>query len=164
MSRPWMPFYWGDWLRDTGHLSPAAGWGYLHLIGHYWNVGNLPVDEQALRRISRLSRDQWRHNRDEIAAMFKPGWRHERIEDEIKKQEILRIKRQMAGHRGGDATRNKRRHDIIATAAFAGQTDYKSQRKILSFYGEKEKKESSSRRRQFESLSEVIKAKGWTNE
>jgi len=47
----WMPMYWGDYLRDTGHLTTTE---HGAKIGHYWVTGKpLPDDDKRLANIPR---------------------------------------------------------------------------------------------------------------
>lgn len=85
MKRPWMPFYVADYLQDTAHLSPTEHGAYLLLILHYWIKGNLPEDEESIRRITRLTPRQWAHSCDLLRSLFLPGWRHKRIDFEMAK-------------------------------------------------------------------------------
>lgn len=96
MSRPWMPLYVADYLADTGHLSAAEHGAYMLLIMHYWTNGGLPDDERRLARIARMSEDEWRAARDELASFFQDGWRHARIDAELAKSEEISSKRKAA--------------------------------------------------------------------
>lgn len=103
-----MPLDVGDYLKDTGHLTVAEHGAYLLLIMHYWINGGLPADERMIARIARMSPDQWAESRDVIAAMFREGWKHKRIDEEVEKAEGLIAKRRAAAnarHHGstGDA-------------------------------------------------------------
>lgn len=89
-ARPdtWMPMFWGDYHRDTGHLNATQHGFYLLLIGHYWSTGKpLPDDDAQLWRIARAdSVAHWKKNRPIIAAFFKVAqelWRHSRIDREL---------------------------------------------------------------------------------
>lgn len=105
MSPPWMPFYVGDYLGDTGHLSTTQHGAYLLLILHYWRTGGLPDDDAKLARIAKLSVKSWVELiKPDLQPLFREGWRHKRIEEELEKQDIIRTKRAMAGKRGGDVT------------------------------------------------------------
>lgn len=85
MSRAWMPFYVGDYLADTRHLSTVEHGAYLLLIMHYWQSGSLPNDEGRLARIAGLDDMQWQCVRIAVAPFFEKNWKHLRIEKELKK-------------------------------------------------------------------------------
>jgi uncharacterized protein YdaU (DUF1376 family) len=70
MSRPWMPLYVADYLADTAHLSAAESGAYLHLIMHYWQHGGLPDHDELLRRISRMTPQEWRLSKTILAGFF----------------------------------------------------------------------------------------------
>jgi uncharacterized protein YdaU (DUF1376 family) len=86
-AKNWMPIYWGDYLRDTAHLTAAQHGAYLLLIGHYWQTGGPLIDkDDHLRRAARMDKGEWRKNRDVILAFFKTenGFViHPRIDQEI---------------------------------------------------------------------------------
>lgn len=105
----WMPLYWGDYLRDTGHLDATQHGFYLLLIGHYWTTGKpLPDDDAKLWRIARAdSLDHWKAHRESIAAFFSVGdgeWRHARIAEEL---ELAVEKRTAAKDRAEKAARTR---------------------------------------------------------
>lgn len=116
----YMPIYWGDYLRDTGHLSAAEHGAYLLLLGHYWTTGApLPDDEHALRRIARMEASEWRRSRATIRAFFQVGdgvWRHKRVDAELEKARAIYRKRVEAasrrwkGHAQADADANGHAH------------------------------------------------------
>lgn len=74
MARPdtWMPFYWGDFWMDTGHLTPAEGWAYINLIGAYWVSGApLTTDEDRLQRLAKVtSLSEWERVRKTVLSFF----------------------------------------------------------------------------------------------
>jgi len=47
----WMPLYVGDYLADTGHLSPEAHGAYMLLLMHQWRQGHF--SEDAITAITR---------------------------------------------------------------------------------------------------------------
>lgn len=54
MSRPWFPFYVGDYIRKTAHLSLLEHGAYHLLIDHYMGTAYpLPNDPAKLYRICR---------------------------------------------------------------------------------------------------------------
>lgn len=83
----WMPMYWGDYLKDTGHLGTLEHGAYLLLIGHYWSTGAaLPDNDNALANIARLPLAKWKAMRGTICRFFAVGdgaWRHGRLEREM---------------------------------------------------------------------------------
>ena len=98
MSRPWMPLYVADYLADTLHLRPAQHGVYLLLIMHYWQKGGLPDDDAQLSAIARMTADEWKRERDIIAALFQPGWKHKRIDRELAESDEKYRRRVAAGN------------------------------------------------------------------
>lgn len=97
--------FWGDYLKDTGHLSTAEHGAYLLLIGHYWTTGKpIPDNEAVLSRITRQSVATWRKMSGAILAFFvlEDGlWEHGRVEAELDRATRF-IERQSAnGSKGG---------------------------------------------------------------
>jgi uncharacterized protein YdaU (DUF1376 family) len=68
----WMPIYWGDYAKDTGHLGAVHHGAYLMLIKHYWtHAGPLPADDNQLWRIACTdSLAHWRKIRAVVLAFF----------------------------------------------------------------------------------------------
>lgn len=104
MSRPWMPFYVGDYLADTKHLSTQEHGAYMLLIFHYWQTGSLPADDPRLARIAGLAPKEWAGSRATLASFFEEGWRHKRVEGELTKAQKLSA----AGRTGGLASAEAR--------------------------------------------------------
>lgn len=86
-ARPYMPMYWGDYIRKTAHLSTLEHGAYLLLIAHYWNTGEaLPDNDDVLRRITRTTTKQFKELKPIIHSFFaKVGDKlvHERVEEEL---------------------------------------------------------------------------------
>lgn len=89
-ARPdtWMPLYWGDYAKDTGHLSATHHGAYLMLLKHYWVTGApLPNDDSQLWRIACAdSLAHWRKIKPVVLAFFtlEDGrLRHGRVEKEL---------------------------------------------------------------------------------
>lgn len=56
MSQAWHPFYWADYLADTGHLTLAQHGAYLLLMGHYYRSGKpIPANAEQLQRVCRAN-------------------------------------------------------------------------------------------------------------
>lgn len=116
MSRPWMPLYVADYLADTGHLSGAEHGAYLLLIMHYWQKGGLPDDDKRLASIARAMPEQWASMRATISEFFDEGWRHARIDAELKEAQEKYEKRAAAGREGGKAKANGKQSSSNAEA------------------------------------------------
>ena len=101
MSRPWMPFYWGDYFRDTRHLTKLQHASYLMLIGHYWTTGGLPSDDQQLANITLSTLEEWQADKPVLQAFFYDGWRHKRVDAELRRQSDKVAKAREHGQKGG---------------------------------------------------------------
>jgi uncharacterized protein YdaU (DUF1376 family) len=108
-SPAWVPWYWGDYLRDTQELTVCQHGAYFLLMAHYYTHGALPENNAALRAIAKCSPWEWPSIRKAIAPKFRPGWKHKRIEEELEKQRRISALRKLAGARGGRAKRHKQR-------------------------------------------------------
>jgi len=127
-ARPdtWMPFYVGDYLRDTMDLNATENGVYFLLIGHYWmNGGPLPDDLPRLAIACRLL-----DGNESIASYIlgrffenKDGkWHHKRIDQELSKAKRITRERKKAGKIGGLASGIVRSNREANTEANAKQT------------------------------------------
>lgn len=114
MRRPWMPLYIPDYLADTAHLSTAESGAYLHLIMHYWMKDGLPDDDDQLARIAKLSISEWLRMKTIVRAMFMEGWRHSRIDKEMREAEEAYERRADAGRKGNEAKARYRERNADA--------------------------------------------------
>jgi uncharacterized protein YdaU (DUF1376 family) len=112
MPRYFLNLNIGDYLRDTMNLDATASGGYLHLLMHYTAHGKLPIDDEALARIARMDRREWRRNKSKIKKFFNDDWRQDRVERDLSKQDRLSITRKVAGQLGGLSTAMKKRARI----------------------------------------------------
>lgn len=101
MQRPWMPIYWADYFGDTRHLSRGQHGAYLLLIGHYWLTGSLPDDDRQLAIISGSTEEEWRIDRPILQALFFDGWRHKRVEAELRRSTEKIAMARAKGSKGG---------------------------------------------------------------
>lgn len=109
MTAPaWMPFYVGDYLKDTGNLGALEHGAYLLLILHYWQHGGLPSDEDELAAIARLTLPEWEKARKRLAKFFLQDWKHKRIDAELEKAQQTISKRKASGKAGANARYGKR--------------------------------------------------------
>ena len=124
----WMPMYWGDYARDTGHLNATGHGAYLMLIKHYWSTGNpLSDDDDELWRIACCdSKKEWMKLRPKIARLFVQDGgklRHKRIEMELSKASAITDAKAKAGKKGAE-TRWQKDGSRMADASFSHrQTD-----------------------------------------
>ncbi len=100
MKRPWMPFYVGDYLAKTAHLTTEQHGAYVLLMLHYWANGGLPTNDQELMAIARMDAGKWQSNCLAIARFFTRDWKHHRIEEELAKVKTISEKRALAGLKG----------------------------------------------------------------
>jgi uncharacterized protein YdaU (DUF1376 family) len=81
----WMPIYWGDFLKDTMHLSTEEKGAYLLLIAHYWSTGRAVKNDKILiKNVCGLSPKKLQN----VLAFFteKDGFLyHARIDEELRK-------------------------------------------------------------------------------
>lgn len=101
MARPYMPFYVGDYLADTSHLSTVQHGAYCLLLFHYWKRGTLPDDDAQLANIVHMPLAEWRDHRAVIQSFFYDGWKHKRVEIELRRDLEIKAKRAVAGQKGG---------------------------------------------------------------
>ena len=98
-------FFWGDYLRDTMHLSTEEHGAYLLLIAAYWTRGRAPADDdRQLAAITRLSLKKWIKVRPKVAEFFdisEGHFFHKRIESDLQKAREHAEKQRENGRRGG---------------------------------------------------------------
>lgn len=100
-----MPFYTGDYRKDTSHLKPVEHAAYLMLLFAYWDHGGpLPCDSERLRRAAQADLKGWPKVMAVVATFFEEvdgHWVHHRVELELAKakarSEIARSKGKASG-------------------------------------------------------------------
>lgn len=106
-----MPMFWGDYLRDTGHLSPAEHGAYLMLIAHQWTTAKpLPDSDTMLARIAKMTAREWRSARQVIEPFFQVRdgeWVQKRVAEELVKARETYDRRRAAGKLGGRPSKQK---------------------------------------------------------
>lgn len=102
---PFMPFFVGDYLADTTHLTVTEHGAYMLLLMSMWrNGGTLPADDKSLARHARCTRGQWDRMRPVLAPFF--DWSDEsvtqgRLAAELTKHsEAVRQQRQRSSNGG----------------------------------------------------------------
>jgi uncharacterized protein YdaU (DUF1376 family) len=115
MNFPRMSLHVGDYIRDTRHLRAAGHGAYLLLIMHYWATGSLPNDDEQLATIACMTDREWQKHKPSIQALFRPGWKHKRIEAELADAKESRTRRSKAGKDGNEKRWGRHRNvDRIA--------------------------------------------------
>lgn len=83
----WMPFFVGDYLADTTHLSRDQHGGYLLLLFAMWKKGGrLPDDDAQLANVAKASPREWRALRPVMQPFFDVSggyWIHKRVAREL---------------------------------------------------------------------------------
>ncbi len=106
----WMPFYPGDYIADTTHLTTEGHGAYCLLLWAAWRRGgSLVNDEKELARIVGLPLSRWRKLRAPIMAFFlisDTTLTHKRITKELEKAERLATRARENGKRGGRPKNN----------------------------------------------------------
>ena len=113
MSFQYMPWYTGDYLRDTRHLDCSEHGIYCLLLMHCWDQkGPLPLDERKLFGISNARSgsevEALRRVLNEFFVRMDDGWYNKRITEEVAKAEALSSSRREAGYKSAE-TRKKLR-------------------------------------------------------
>jgi uncharacterized protein YdaU (DUF1376 family) len=88
-----MQIFIGDEFAETSALSPEEYGCHIH--------GELPTDDDRLRRICSAEKEQWPSIRDAIAPLFDWQWRHARTADLRRQSEELRQTKVENGKKGG---------------------------------------------------------------
>lgn len=112
MSRAFMPMYWGDYLRDTGHLTTEQHGAYLLLLAHCWQHGEIPADDVGRAAVARLTAARWKAMSATILRFFNEDGSHKRVKQEAEKAELLSEKRKLIGQRGGMRSAIARAKDL----------------------------------------------------
>ncbi len=108
MSFAFLPFYTGDYRRDTQHLSMLEHGAYCLMLMHCWDQkGPLPLDERRIFGICNARSNEEmgavRHVLGEFFTRMDDGWYNRRMQLEIERAEAVSSKRSDAGKRGYEA-------------------------------------------------------------
>lgn len=124
-ARPdtWMPFYVGDYLRDTGHLTVAEHGAYFLLLLNAWTRdGSLPDDDLRLRMMAKMDVKEWKASGKTIREFFYSAdgcLRHKRMDRELANAKAHSTAKAEAGRRGAE----KRWHNDAKTIVGSSQDD-----------------------------------------
>lgn len=135
-----MPFWIGDYIRDTMHLSAAESGAYLHLIMAYWVSGGLPNDDRKLAVIAKMELTEWKETRPTIEAFFGPGFSsHKRIDKELVATAEKIANRSEVGRKGGIASGKVRKEANVKPRFNLGSTEREA--KTNQSHSEEEREE-----------------------
>ncbi len=111
---PAIPLWTDAFIADTVHLNAAQTGAYLMLLMCAWRTKDcaLPDDDAQLARFSRMTKAQWKKNKDVIMAFWEKNdeqkWIQLRLNDERKS---VLLKRESASRAGAaSALKRKERH------------------------------------------------------
>lgn len=117
MKAPWFPLYTGDFLAssDVQLMSAAEVGAYMLLLMHSWQSdtpGYLTNDDGRLRRLCRLSPEQWGESKELLLAKWpvsENGLRfNARLLQEAAKQQDRRERLSANGQKGGRPAKNQK--------------------------------------------------------
>lgn len=116
-----MPWFTGDYLRDTRHLTPQKHGIYLLLLASCWDQrGPVPLDEQECAGIANCrSSDEIESLRYILAKYFvrmEDGYYNQRMQAEIEKAEAISRSRSDAGRKGYQAKAKHLPSNCLASA------------------------------------------------
>ncbi|WP_105437526.1 DUF1376 domain-containing protein [Neorhizobium sp. T25_13] len=123
-----MQIYIGDELAETSALSPEEYGCHMRLRLHQWMHGELPTDEERLRRICSAEREQWPMIRDALAPLFDWQWHHVKTAELRRQSEELRLTKVENGKKGGrprKPTENLNETETKPTGKANGKADGK---------------------------------------
>lgn len=100
----WYPRYYGDYMRDTGHLSLAEDGAYGRLLDHYYATGKpLPANAEQVHRICRAVAPAEQDAVKVVLAGFftleSDGYHNHRADREISKLHTISDLRRDAAHK-----------------------------------------------------------------
>jgi len=99
-SPQWMPFYVGDFLADTMHLSAIETGIYVRLLLHCWQHRTIPTDNKKLSLITHCDPRLWHQYRETVLAFFDTvdgsTMQHKRVSAELHRSEEISNKRKAA--------------------------------------------------------------------
>jgi uncharacterized protein YdaU (DUF1376 family) len=115
----WMPWYIGDYMADTMHLTTYQHGAYLLMIAAYWRRGGpLPDDERFLKQVVRHTGNvPWAVTMSALRPFFvcaQGALRHKRIDLELLKARIAYEKLSL-GAQKTNRSRHAQRHTTTTT-------------------------------------------------
>ena len=138
---PAFQFYPSDFLADSSvcYMDATERGVYIILLCHCWIDGSIPADPKEIRRLARYNGRHWTTVWDAVQRCFSaattgvPGRLIQpRIERERQKQADYRLKRQLAGQRGGQQKASNRLASAIAKrSSSSSSSDLKGDNQLI---------------------------------
>ncbi|MBV2144424.1 DUF1376 domain-containing protein [Falsochrobactrum sp. TDYN1] len=101
INLPWMQIYVGDELSEASGLSAEEYGAHMFLRLHQWRHGELPSDEERLRRIAHVDADRWMAVSEVLAPLYDYLWVHKRTAEVREASEIKHKNLSENGKKGG---------------------------------------------------------------
>lgn len=106
-----MPWFFGDYIKDTADLTAEEHGAYMLLLGHMWNRGGrLPADPERLSRLAAVTAKRWAGVWATIGRFFDEDGgeiTQRRLAAELSKALDLRAEASRAGKASAEARRSK---------------------------------------------------------
>jgi uncharacterized protein YdaU (DUF1376 family) len=127
MSFAYLPFYTGDYFRDTRGLSMAGHGCYFLFLTYCWDSkGPLPLDEEAIAGICNARSHEERLTMQRVVSTYfvrmADGWYNSRMQREIERCNAISNTRSEAGRRGANERmrefrlKSSKNKEILASA------------------------------------------------
>lgn len=118
MSKHYIEFYVGDYMRDTGHLSMIEDGAYFRLLKHVWSTGKLiPKDPAEYYRIARAFTEEERKATDKILGEFfiekRDGFLNKKAMELFEKRQKKIDQLRENGSKGGRPPKPKQNQKVL---------------------------------------------------
>ena len=127
MSFAYLPFYTGDYFRDTRGLSMAGHGCYILFLTYCWDSkGPLPLDNERLAGICEARNQEERLTMQRILLTYfvrmEDGWYNSRMQREIDRAEAISTERADAGRRGANQRMQRFRESQASAKQLLGKS------------------------------------------
>lgn len=120
MNKPYMPFYPGDYLGDTMHLTLEEHGAYLKLLFCMWRAGGwLDDDTKKICQILSITKGRWERLKPSLEGFFlyhDGKFSQQRLLAEREKSSEKSAKNALNGKQGGIAKHKKNINTNLANA------------------------------------------------
>ncbi len=117
---PYMRLYWGNYHRQTPHLTRSQHGAYLMLISALWNNGGkLSADDATMAKHALCTPSEWASMKAVILPFFdirRGKCSISKVSEELANYKTIVGKRKSAGKAGSEVTNRKRRASGAANA------------------------------------------------